>query len=144
MPLLFYPHTEDVAASTLSDRIEILLEAALRYKAIILGAPPPSTSVALMMTPGEPLAPEEAKQRTAPKDLVVAFNWEEIAIAVRESRELPEALKEDRLKKAEHLAKLAEIYEVLRGAKMAKLEAVRLALVGEANQLRGGSTANTP
>jgi hypothetical protein len=140
MPLLFYPHTEDVSASTLSDRIEILLEAALRYKAIILGAPAPSTSSALISAPG---SPDEPKLRTAPKDLLVAFNWEEIAIAVRESRELPEALKEDRLKKADHLAKLAEIYEVLRGAKMAKLEAVRLALVGEANQLRGGSTANT-
>lgn len=140
MPLVFYPHTEDLIASTLSDRVEILLEAALRYKAIILGAPAPSTSAALMM-PEDPSAEELRSQRMSPKDMVVAFNWEEIAIAMREAREMPEATKDDRMMKADRLAKLAEIYEVLRSAKMSKLEAVRLALMSEVNQLRGGTAA---
>ncbi len=37
------------------------------------------------------------------------------------------------------LTKHADVYEVLRGAKMSKLEAVRLALISEAAQLKGGT-----
>jgi hypothetical protein len=54
---------------------------------------------------------------------------------------LPEHNQASRLTKAGYLAKLAEVYEVLRGAKMPKLEAVRLALINEANQLKSASAA---
>ena len=43
----------------------------------------------------------------------------------------------NKLAKADHLKKLAEVYEVLRAARMPKLEAVRLALMNESMQLRG-------
>lgn len=128
MPLIFYPHTEDTQKGTLAERIEVLMEAAERYKAIILDVPPASA------------APLDPKKRMTPRELTAAYNWEEIARVLTEIRESPEITKEDKLKKAALLTKLAEVYEVLRAAKMSKLEAVRLALIGEAAQLKGSST----
>jgi hypothetical protein len=125
MPLTFYPHLEDTRGS-LPERIDVLMEAAQRYKAVI-------TEEATKVTPVDP------NKRSAPREIVAAYNWEEIAKVLREIRELPEGVKMEKTKKGELLAKLAEVYEVLRAAKMSKLEAVRLALVGEANQLRGGA-----
>lgn len=124
MALVFYPHPDDAEKGTLEERIEVLMDAAERYKAIILDA----------------VKPETTNQRMVPRELKAAYNWEEIARVLREIRESPEGSKTDKAKKAELLTKLAEIYEVLRAAKMSKLEAVRLALISEATQLRGGST----
>lgn len=128
MSLTFYPHTDDAQKGTLLERIEILMEAAERYKAIVLEVS---------------ISPEgegkSSKKRMVPREQKIAYNWEEIARVLREIRELPEGTKNDKLKKAEFLTKLSEVYEVLRGAKMSKLEAVRLALIGEANQLRAAA-----
>lgn len=132
MPLTFYPHSDDAQKGSFEERIEILMDAAQRYKAVVLDVtakPEPSIDVT-----------ETNGRRLTPRDMVSAYNWEEIAIVLREVRELPEAAKMDKERKGILLTKLAEVYEVLRGAKMSKLEAVRLALINEANQLRGGST----
>lgn len=127
MSLTFYPHSDDTRKGTLDERIEVLSDAAERYKAIILETAPPA-------------ADTTNHKRTTPRDLTAAFNWEEIARVLREIREFPEINKNDKMKKADLLTKLAEVYEVLRAAKMSKLEAVRLALISEANQLRGGAS----
>jgi hypothetical protein len=127
MALTFYPHPDDAQKGTIEDRIEILMDAALRFKAVVLD------DKVFMPANGE------ESRRIAPRDQLVAYNWEEISRVLREVRELSEANTVDKQKKGNLLAKLAEIYEVLRAAKMSKLEAVRLALVSEAAQLRGGS-----
>src|SRR3990167_8013398 len=121
MSLQFYPHSEDVSTGDLTDRIDLLLEAAERFKATVLET-----------VKVQPVA-QEVKV-ASPKDLLISFNWEEIAVVLRETRELMEGTKDDRAKKAALLTKLAEVYEVLRAARMSKLEAVRLALFSEANQ----------
>lgn len=126
MALTFYPHSEDAQKGSIGDRIETMMEAAERYKAIVL-----ETTI-------KKPEPEDTKKRMVPRDLTAAYNWEEIARILREIREMPEGSKRDKIIKAEFLTKLAEVYETLRAAKMSKLEAVRLALIGEANQLRGG------
>ena len=118
MALMFYPHTEDVQRGTLEERIAVLMEAAERYKVLILGA--------------------EEKKYTTPREQAAAYNWEEMARVLREIREIAEINKSDKARKSHLLAKLAEVYEVLRTAKMSKLEAVRLALVSESNQLKAG------
>jgi hypothetical protein len=130
MPLTFYPYSEDAQKGSFTERIDILMEAAERYKAIIL-----DTSIK------KPEGTEGgATKRTVPRDQTTAYNWEEIAQVLREIRELPEVSKGDKVKKGDLLAKLAEVYEVLRAAKMSKLEAVRLALISEANQLRSAGS----
>ena len=125
MSLMFYPHADDVALGSLEERIESLLEAAGRYKAAVL----------------ETVAKGESgildTRYLSPKDIPVAYNWDAIAVVLREVRELKEGNSETKTIKARHLTKLAEVYEVLRSAKMSKLEAVRLALVAESDQLRG-------
>lgn len=126
MPLVFYPAIDDADRGTLHDRIEHLAEAAERFKAVVLDEA------------AKPHAPSDASKRTSPRDQAGAYNWDEIARVLRLVREMPEGSKQDKLIKSEMLTKLAEIYETLRGAKMSKLEAVRLALISEANQLRGG------
>lgn len=128
MVMTFYPHAEDAQKGTLSERIELLMEAAERFKAVILDV---STKQEVDADP---------KKRMTPREQRAAYNWEEIARVLREIREMPEATKADKVKKGDFLTKLAEVYEVLRAAKMAKLEAVRLALINEANQLKGGSS----
>lgn len=127
MPLTFYPHTEDAQKGSLNDRIEILMEAAERYKAIVLDETAKNI-------------PSDPNKRMVPRDMTAAYNWEEITRVLHEIRVLPEINKLDKSRKGELLAKLAEVYEVLRSAKMSKLEAVRLALISEANQLRGGAS----
>lgn len=123
MPMTFYPHLEDAQRGELAERIEVLMEGAERYKAFVLDE---SSKVAL-----------DPSKRMVPRDQRAAYNWEEITQVLRAIRELTEGSKADKVKKGDLLAKLADVYEVLRGAKMSKLEAVRLALVNEANQLRG-------
>ena len=125
MPLTFYPHLDDTQKGTLEERIDILTEAAQRYKAVVLD----ETNK----------APVEPNKRLVPREQMAAYNWEEIARVLREIRELPEGIKLDKVRKGVLLAKLAEVYEVLRAAKMSELEAVRLALISESNQLRGGA-----
>lgn len=127
MALTFYPHSEDAQKGTLTERIEILMEAAERFKAVVLDESAKAVN-------------REANKRLVPREMTAAYNWEEITRVLREIRELPESDKLDKTKKGDLLAKLAEVYEVLRAAKMSKLEAVRLALVSEANQLRGGAS----
>jgi hypothetical protein len=127
MALTFYPYTEDAQKGSLTDRIEILMEAAERYKTVILDES------------AKPAMADPTK-RLVPRDMVAAYNWEEITRLLREIRELPEANKLDKTKKGNLLAKLAEVYEILRSARMSKLEAVRLALVSESNQLRGSAS----
>src|SRR5262245_15425508 len=127
MALTFYPHTEDAQKGTLLERIEILTEAAERYKAVVLDE-------------SAKAVPRDPNKRMVPRDMTAAYNWEEITQVLREIRDLPEVNKQDKTKKGDLLAKLAEVYEVLRAAKMSKLEAVRLALISEANQLRGGAS----
>ena len=129
MVLIFYPHEDELSSSTLDQRLEVLLESAERYKAVILDAS--KTSAA----PPAPTDKEKEKGRNSPRDIAHAYNWEEIAKLLRDIRELPEAAQSSKIAKAGKLKKLAEIYEVLRGAKMAKLEAVRIALMNEATQL---------
>jgi hypothetical protein len=127
MALTFYPHPDDAQKGTLSERMEVIMDAAMRYKAVVLEtSSQESTEVTLV-----------AKKRVSPRDQNAAYNWEEIARVLREIRELPEIGKLEKDRKATFLEKLAEVYEVLRAAKMPKLEAVRLALISEANQLRG-------
>ena len=118
MPITFYPHLEDSGKGSLEDRLELLITAAEKYKAAVLDA--------------------QDTKPVLPRDVQAAYNWDEIAAVMREIRELPEGNKEGKTKKGMLLTRLAEIYEVLRAAKMPKLEAVRLALVNEKRQLVGG------
>lgn len=121
MTLLFYPHLDDIQKGTLEERIEVLMEAADRFKAVVLDESTKSIDI----------------KRVVPRDLTAAFNWEEISHVLREIRELPEGNVVDKARKGTLLSKLSEVYEVLRAAKMPKLEAVRLALISEATHLKG-------
>lgn len=131
MPLTFYPHEGDMEILSQSDKLDVLLDGAERFKSVVLDAAAKTAE-----------ATPDPKKRSVPREIQYAFNWEELAKMLREIRELPENNQPNRLTKAERLTKLAEVYEVLRGAKMAKLEAVRLALVNEAGQLRSGSSTS--
>ena len=124
MPVVFYPHDDDVELGSLQEKLEVMMEAAERYKAVVLDTT-------------TPIMDNDGKRRLTPREIRVAFNWQEIAKMLREIRELPESSPSSKVTKAERLTRLAEIYEVLRGAKMPKLEAVRIALMNEAKQLRG-------
>lgn len=123
MSLSFYPHSDDLQTGSFEQRLELLAEAAERYKAVITD---------LSSKTGTEAA---TKKTVTPRDQEAAFNWEEIARILREIREMPEMDKHDKKRKGTLLRKLAEIYEILRAAKMPKLEAVRLALISEANHL---------
>lgn len=125
MPLTFYPHPDDTQKGLIDERVDVLVDAAERYRAVVLEVTNKPDVV--------------AKKIVLPKDQTAAFHWDELARVLREIRELPEANREDRLRKGLLLGKLAEIYEVLRAAKMPKLEAVRLALISEANHLGSGT-----
>lgn len=129
MPIVFYPHEDDLENSSLQEKLEVILDAAERYKAIVLDVA------------STPKAAADPKKRVTPKDLTAVFNWDEIAKLLKQIRELPESTTNNKIIKADRLTKLAEIYEVLRAAKMPKLEAVRLALMNEATQLRAGTGA---
>lgn len=130
MAIMFYPHEEDMDSSALPARLELLMTGAERYKSIVLETAAKSAAVAV-----------DPAKRSVPRELTYAYNWQELSKLLRELREMPEQNPVSRLTKANHLAKLAEIYEILRGAKMPKLEAVRLALINEANQLKASSAA---
>ena len=127
MALIFYPHEEDLDSATLDERLDVLMDAAERYKAAILDAAAKAVAV-----------PDPTK-RNSPKDILIAFNWEELSKVLREIRELPEGTSIHKSVKGAKLKTLANVYEVLRGAKMPKLEAVRIALANEANQLGAGA-----
>jgi hypothetical protein len=130
MTIIFYPQEDDLIGSNTDQKLEVLLESAQRFKAIILDAA------------NKPLVnpTSQEKKRITPRDLTHVYNWEELAKLLREIRELPEGNPAAKMAKSLKLKKLAEVYEVLRGAKMAKLEAVRIALVNEANQLNSGGS----
>lgn len=128
MPITFYPYSEDMQSGSHKQKLETLMEAAERYKAAVLDVAVKS-----------PETLTDSKKRSSPSELTHAFNWQELAKVLRELRELPEVNQPSRLTKAEALVKLANVYEVLRGAKMPKLEAVRLALINEAKQLNSSA-----
>lgn len=127
MTVVFYPHEDELMTSTLEQKLEVLLESAQRYKAVVLDA-------------SKPLIDTTEKKRLSPRDFTHVYNWEEIARVLRQIRELPETTPTAKIFKADRLKKLAEIYEVLRGAKMPKLEAVRIALMNESSQLRSSGS----
>jgi hypothetical protein len=129
MPMIFYPHQDELESSTIEQKLEVLMESAERYKAIVLDMKLPETGQL-----------DDSKKRTTPREIAHVYNWEELAKVLRQIRESPESTSANKITKSGYLNKLAGIYEVLRGAKMSKLEAVRLALVNEANQLRSGSS----
>lgn len=132
MPLTFYPHQDDTQKGTLEERADVMQEAAERFKAFVLDATKKSAA------PEGEARSANGDKRQAPSDLENAFNWDEIAILLREIRELPEGNEPEKKRKAMLLKKLAAVYEVLRSAKMPKLESVRTTLESEANQLIGG------
>ncbi|OGT55204.1 MAG: hypothetical protein A3F43_04680 [Gammaproteobacteria bacterium RIFCSPHIGHO2_12_FULL_42_10] len=134
MSLVFYPHIEDSNKGSLEDRIEMLIVAADKFKAVTL-----DVSTKAEPAPISPDGDPNKKNTIAPRDLQAAYNWAEIAAVLREVREILEVSPEGKARKGRLLTKLSEIYEVLRGAKMPKLEAVRLALVGEKTQVLGSS-----
>jgi hypothetical protein len=123
---IYYPSDELASVISLRDRLEILMDAAERYKTAIV-----DQMSAMTANPPE-------RKRMTPKEIQHAYNWQEIAKIMREVRELGETTMPAKALKADSLTKLAEVYEVLRGAKMPKLEAVRLALMNEATQLNRG------
>jgi hypothetical protein len=127
MTILFYPQEGELNAASLQQKLEILMEAAERYKAVVL-----DTTQQVVLVEME----NGVRRRQTPRDIQHAYNWGELAKLLREVRELPEGSASSKTSKAENLGKLAAVYEVLRGAKMPKLEAVRLALENEASQLR--------
>jgi hypothetical protein len=129
MPVAFYPHDDDVQLGSIAERLELLMEGAERYKSSVseLNAAPKDK--------------DEATHLLIPREMKFAYNWQEIARILREIRELPEGNAAMKSSKADRLMRLSEIYEVLRSAKMPKLEAVRIALVNEANTLRGAGSA---
>lgn len=94
MPLTFYPHTDDAQKGSYEERVEVLMEAAERYKAIVLDVSAKPTE-------------QEERKRMVPREQTAAFNWEEIARLLREIRELPEGNKSDKLKKAVLLKKIS-------------------------------------
>jgi hypothetical protein len=126
MSINFYPHDEDLEGSRPEAKIELLMAAAERYKAVVL-------EIAAKAQPNV-----DPKKPMVPHEIAHAYNWDEVARFLRELHDMPEQSLTARLTKANLLAKLSEVYEVLRGAKMPKLEAVRLALLNESNQLRAG------
>lgn len=126
MTLVFYPHEDDLNAASLSEKLDALLDGAERFKAIILE----EAAAKAVAT----------KKKISPREITASYNWEQIASVLSEIRELPEGNQATKLTKADYLTKLAEVYEVLRGAKMTKLEAVRIALVNEAAQLKASAS----
>jgi len=127
MAIIFYPQEDVIEVGSMDEKLEALLSAAERYRAIVLDAAQKYTAQQQAVT----------KKGMVPRDISSAFNWDALAAMLRQVRELPESAPSTRLSKAMKLEKLAEVYEVLRGAKMPRLEAVRLALMNEAGQLRG-------
>lgn len=125
MALIFYPQEDEIESGSLDQKLEILLGSAERYRVIVLDVPGGALPAA-----GEP------RKKQVPRDMRHAWHWDGLASVLREIRELPESTPSGRLAKAMKLEKLAEVYEILRGAKMPRLEAVRLALVNESAQLR--------
>ncbi len=128
MTVMFYPQEDELTTSTIDQKLEVLLESAERYKALILD------------TSAKPAPATGEKKRLTPRDIVHAYNWEEIAKLLHEIRDLPEGVASAKMVKSAKLKKLAEVYEVLRAAKMPKLEAVRIALMNESNQLGSGGS----
>jgi hypothetical protein len=124
MTLVFYPSPDDVEAGTLNEKLDVLMDAAQRYKGAVLD-------------PGQEDISQEKKQMS-PRDIKIAYNWQEIAKILREVRDLPEGNSAAKKNKIACLMKLTEIYETLRASKMPKLESIRLSLANEVAQLQDG------
>lgn len=131
MSTVFYPHPEDLQTGSVMDRLDVLLESAQRYKTAVLDSAAKNAEGGF----------GETKIRSTPREIDHAYNWDEIAKLLRELRDMPESSPIAKTEKSLRLKKLAEIYEVLRAARMPKLEAVRLALMNEVAHLNGSSAA---
>ncbi|HVE45105.1 MAG TPA: hypothetical protein VNC84_08280 [Gammaproteobacteria bacterium] len=122
--LVFYPSPEDCGYGTLQERLSIVSNAAEQYRSAVLGG---------SLVPG---ATAEPPKYETPREQTVAFNWETIACLYREIHALTEATYSDKQEKADLLMQLSETYEVLRAAKMPRLEKISSVLAAEANQLK--------
>lgn len=109
MTLKFYPCKAELQG-TLADRVKILIQAANNFKKIVY------TSIV---------------KPTVPREINASYNWQELARVLTEIRNLPENDMDEKQFKSKLLLELANLYSVLSEAKMSKLEAVRLALLGE-------------
>jgi hypothetical protein len=127
MAIVFYPNEYKLEATTIDQKLEILLDAAEQYKTTILDAISKTEDGA------------QSKKRNSPRDVTFSYNWEEIAKVLKEIRDLPENNPIVKKSKSAYLNRLADVYEILRSAKMPKLEAVRLALINEASHLGDSS-----
>lgn len=123
--MIFYPEDENVLG-TIDEKLDILMAAAEQYKTYLLGA----------LEEKNALPELSDKKIMMPRDIQHAYQWDFLAKMLREIRDIPEATASAKTKKMTYLEKLATIYEVLRSAKMPKLEAVRLAIMNEADQLK--------
>lgn len=111
MTLKFYPASDELPIK-LADKVKFLLQAANDFKKVV---------------EGNNIKP------TVPRELIAAYNWHELAKVLSEIRDLPESEISEKQLKSKLLHDLAKLYTVLSEAKMSKLEAVRLALLGEAS-----------
>lgn len=121
MSLIFYPTSNKVNQGSLEERLDCLKAGASEFKEITINTTP------------------ELLQKThhvrTPREQKVAYNWDAISKVLREIRALTENVEAEKEKKATLLLTLADIYAILRDARMSKLEAVRVALKSEAMQL---------
>lgn len=141
MALVFYPHEDDLATSTLPEKLEALMESAQRYKAAMLD----------MKTKKMATGAIDLGKRSIPKDLEISFNWGELAIVFNKTCHLTEVTAVNKAAKVEALTKLKEIYEALHSAGLLKLEIVIskiktdiIQLSGNTNQITSETPASTP
>lgn len=116
MTLKFYPAHDEIRGS-LEDKVILLMQAAKNFKKV---------------------ANENEIKPIVPRELNAAYNWQGAARVIAEIRDLPENVLTEKQYKCKLLLELADVYLILSEAKMAKLEAVRLALIGEANIITRG------
>ena len=75
MALTFYPHPDVAAKGLLSERIEILMDAAEGYKAAILE----------MVTAKQEIDDEGKTRRSVPRDQAIAFNGKRFSCITSDS-----------------------------------------------------------
>lgn len=122
MSLVFHPTSNKLNQGTLEERLDCLKKGASEFKEITNNTMPELL--------------QKNHHARVPREQICAFNWDAIAKLLREIRALSENLTSEKEKKAKLLLMLAEIYAILRDARMNKLEAVHVALKSEAMQLQ--------
>ncbi len=116
MAISFMPKS-DACKGDLTQRLALIMDAALQYKTLMGQA-------------------EESLKKT-PGDIKISFNWVLMGKLFKEIQELPENSAESKFVKVKQIKRLIDVYEVLRQAKMAKLESVKTLLLSEIRQLEG-------